>query len=659
MDHSRKKEIEEIEKKKITQEMIDELLTGKDTPKISKKNIKLKSKLRLLTKPKMSAPALKSEKSIKLNHSTSSKFVLQNSNISIQTPKNLIASEALKSNPFLLKKSSQGSSQPLQKPSSKQIQNQKLSSNQIQNLKLSESQTFFPPLKKSPPIHREEAIGQAVKGYGLMEAAQDENNMWEGVEKVLQEGLAYYQGCLGESLFALPTEILTSDAFQTQQPLDVVKVFDILDIGSREVDLYWVARLALALPLANEYVTIKEGDWANRIYLHKFRLTRIPVHPGLLYLKDIIRQVRKRRGLLEGTEGEPDHGSGNGEEKKTDSAVEPPEKLNSLQSPQYQEFISETGHLHRIDLYILRIAFEGDRQKFKSVNHQTADLVNVWLENVLEAASSRKAMQGLQGMALPGRVPDNLTLDVCRQVGVDLETEAHLIGVVTNYLIDMDNVTNGWRHRNPSPLVYFWVNAELRKAQSEFPHLSDLGKKLEQHRQGVAKGVRKALKEALGEETAEVKAPKGSILTPEESLPSEALLKEARILKDPQKLNYVFKIKDAKEIKASVLNQQQEIAKRSLIKKAKNLAELGEFKKEERQAKMSKKKANQKQQAESEEASEENSLPPEKKPNFFSDFFKKRREEKQLKEKEEKRRLLTENLREVEELLGEDVFVNF
>lgn len=278
---------------------------------------------------------------------------------------------------------------------------------------------------------------------------------WDVAPELLQEAMVYYQELYGPEIFAPPKEIATSTAYMRQDPTVVVRSFDTFDVGIEETYLYWAVRMGLALPIPPGYIQLEEDG--GRWYLHKMRLVKIPIHPGHLYTKDLIRQARVRYKNYK-------------------------DKLD-LNFSKFHDFIDGGGHSHKVDLYLLRAAVEGD-----------VELYDQTVQRGLQAAGNSRVRLATAGSAKDeetetvkggSKITDQLLVEICNQAEVNRVTEPHLLGFVLDFLNGLEKKEKIWEPRCPDSKTFFWVNNRLKRAQKQYPYLRELKEAIEGERDRI------------------------------------------------------------------------------------------------------------------------------------------------------------------------------
>lgn len=316
--------------------------------------------------------------------------------------------------------------------------------------------------RKMSSVMEGKSVNQASKNegssIGLFSQAkidqkilQDEIESWELSQSMLEDAMVYYHSVYGNSSTHVPDSLLNSKEYLFQDPVEVAKSFDIFDMTKEDIPICWIARLGLCLPLPPEYAEIESPQ--GKVYLHKLKLVRLQMHPGLLYIRDMVRRARPFIPGGENFENSPNR---------------------------FQQFMNPNRKLQRVDMLLMRLALEGNEDTYKhyvnkitiKTDKKVSDLVN-------------DQTNGLEGEGVPGKskLTDFMVLDVCKQVGVNYITEPHLAGFVTSFMLEKEATDAEWQWRSPEHLKFFWVNTIIKRAQSEYPFLEELIAKLMLHKE--------------------------------------------------------------------------------------------------------------------------------------------------------------------------------
>ena len=159
---------------------------------------------------------------------------------------------------------------------------------------------------------------------------------WDAAAVLSEQAIPFYQQMFGFDIRQTPEEIFNSRAYLRQIPLDIVKEFDVYGVSKEESHLYWIVRFAKALPLPPEYVKMVDDN--GDCYFNKFKLLKVPLHPGNSYIKELVRLERNRSRV------------------NKDGLEQNIAKI--------QDFIDDFERPQRVDLFMMRLAIEDDKEAY-------------------------------------------------------------------------------------------------------------------------------------------------------------------------------------------------------------------------------------------------------------------------------------------------------
>lgn len=279
----------------------------------------------------------------------------------------------------------------------------------------------------------------------------NEIESWELSQSMLEDAMVYYHSMYGHSSTDIPENIFNTREYLCQDPVEVAKRFDIYGMTKEDIPICWIARLGICLQLPPEYAEIDDPN--GRVYLHKLKLVRLQMHPGLLYLRDLVRRARSQIPAGENYE-------------------------NSAQ--RFQEFLEAGDKVQRIDMLLMRLALEGNDNTYKHYVNKLAVKTGKKVTDLAKGQDSAVDDDGKKGKS---KLTDFMIFEVCRQVNVNPAVEPHLTGFVATYMLEKEITDREWEWRSPEDQAFFWVNTVIKKAQSEYPFIEELNAKLMFHKE--------------------------------------------------------------------------------------------------------------------------------------------------------------------------------
>lgn len=306
-------------------------------------------------------------------------------------------------------------------------------------------------IKNHSNIKRHTSCSEDVEYKRMVSEMED----WELSHSLMVEAMDYYDTIYGNIAGQPPDDIRLSKAYLTQDPVEVARSFKTFDMTVKDMPFCWVARFGLCLPLPPEYSQISDSE--GTIYIHKLRLVRLRMHPGLLFIRDL---ARKSRILAQGISYETT-----------------PER--------FQDFIDIYNKRKRVDMVLVILALEGDEDAYKHyVNKLAVKESKDPMETNFRDKAGEEDREEIFGKS---KIIDFMIFDVCKQAGVDCVKQPHLVGFVTAFMLEKEVTEKEWEFRKPEHHNFFWVNTIIKKAQSEYPFLEELKAQLLIHKESLEK----------------------------------------------------------------------------------------------------------------------------------------------------------------------------
>lgn len=436
---------------------------------------------------------------------------------------------------------------------------------------------------------------------------KEEIEAWDLSPELQEEALGFYDSLYGENIAWMPEEVALTWEYLHQDPIEVAKAYDDLGMDHVDTPLCWVARLYLCMPLPPEYFKI--GDSRGVFYMHKIRLIKLPIHPGILYLKDLIRRVRKSLPVTETFE---------------------------LTSERQQVFYDKFDKESRVDMLLMRLAVEENTNKYQFyTNKLVTDTEELKAVNKGEAIDNQENTEPLNSKS---KITDFMVFDVCSQLAIDRMVEPHLAGFVAAFMLEKEDTDKEWEWRSPLPQKFFWVNTVIKRAQTEYPFLEELASRLELHKEEMAK-----------------------------------LFSRPQNFRDTLKLGFAFKNPSEAEVKKAVMKERCELMNRLIIKRTQNLKKVRTLRKADHLNSLvsPEEKSKSLQRSRKQSNADENESPDS--PGLVSVMSKRRQNKQAsnfatqlIKKKEEENKASQENaqeketralIKELHAILGEDIIV--
>lgn len=427
---------------------------------------------------------------------------------------------------------------------------------------------------------------------------------WDLAPEFLDEAFGFYESLYGENMTELPYELEISEEYLHEDPIEVVKAYDDLVMTHVDTALCWVARMYLCMPLPPEYFRVENSEGV--FYIHKVRLVRLPLHPGVGYLKDIVRRVRKHL---------------------------PPTETFEQTIHRYQVFFDEFNKEVKVDMLLMRLTVEENTNKYFYYSNKLVSEQENLVESKVEVEEGQENTEPLLSKT---KLTDFMIFDVCKQVEIDRTQDPHLTGFVAAFMLEKEETNKEWEWRSPTPHKYFWVNTVVKRAQTEYPFLEELMAALIIHKEELKKllerenNLRDTVKLGFAFRKPDMEEVKNSIAKERIEIMNRMIVKRTQNLKD-------IKILRKADHLGSLISPQEKL--KSAKRSRKPSFNEDSFNQPDSPSKISKKS------------------PMKPGSNFASQLMLKKEEENKISKENEKEKETRKLIKELNSILGEDIIV--
>lgn len=351
-------------------------------------------------------------------------------------------------------------------------------------------------------------------------ATSTQSNSLETESAILQKAFRFYQKTYGVYMVKDPSdEKLQRKTLKSSTPSSVLLSLRSLGINPKETHLYFFAKLLYALPLPPFWRKTQTNPITKWIYENKVQIT-FESPPVLSYLKKSIhflRQKTKRQGTR-CFERPPD--STNVPLSGTTAWLESntPSPLNifqvyasNLQREEEREsqmgdeslmtFQDSIGRLYKVDMKAVyeKAKFEGENsiennpellEASKLYEKESNDLGTNEAEpqygpnEPLEPISMRQWVLR-EGEALDPNLSDIHLIILAYQLRLNIESNIHLVGVIDNFVQNINRGAHKWHFRMNNQMQCYWVNHHLHSASTVYPYLEELKEALDNFQDGT------------------------------------------------------------------------------------------------------------------------------------------------------------------------------